>query len=347
MGTKKEYPADSGEPIAVWSADDDCEHEDDCECEDAAERGVWVDTRVASDTLSRGALVLALRECDDDDDDGDDVVRIDDRIAVSCDLATGALTPLRTEGAIFLNRHPWLEEVLREEELPRLRLRAKRAAAQGDRETAAKRALSQPGNAMLPYHELFPADWDLLPVCDGERYWAVDLYCRNPDCTCTSSVIRFHRVEDDATTTFAGEVTIDYADPEPRARTTSPGAGRVFERLWKESEYNLRAHGGGVGGPAPRRRTIGPAENEGTRRRGARLGTHSEKRAVPVRLRKEVQALLPRRPRSRRRRCSQLSPAATESARLEPSAGGSWPMGYDAADDARDARPVAVEGDVH
>lgn len=242
MGAEKEYPADSGEPIAVWPAEIDCEHEDECECEDEddAARGVWVDTRVASDTLSRGALVLALRECDDDDDD-DDVVRIDDRIAVSCDLATGALTPLRTEGAIFLNRHPWLEEVLREEELPRLRRRAERAAAQGDRETAAKRALSQPGNAMLPYHELFPADWDLLPVCDGERYWAVDLYCRNPDCTCTSSVIRFHRVEDDASTTFAGEVTIDYADAEPRARTTSPGAARVFERLWKESEYNLRA----------------------------------------------------------------------------------------------------------
>ncbi|MBX3210769.1 MAG: SEC-C domain-containing protein [Labilithrix sp.] len=239
MGAKKEYPADSGEPIAVWSVDIDCAHEDECACEDDTERGVWVDTRVASDTLARGALVLALREYDDDD--GDDVVRIDDRIAVSCDLATGALTPLRTEGAIFLNRHPWLEEVLREEELPRLRLRAERAAAQGDRETAAKRALPQPGNAMLPYHELFPADWDLLPVCDGERYWAVDLYCRNPDCTCTSSVIRFHRVEDDATTTFAGEVTVDYAEAEPRARSTSPGAARVFERLWKESEYSLRA----------------------------------------------------------------------------------------------------------
>jgi hypothetical protein len=238
VAAEKEYPADSGEPIAVWPADIDCEHEDDCECD--AERGVWVDTRVASDTLSRGALVLALRECDDDDD-GDDVVRIDDRIAVSCNLATGALTPLRTEGAIFLNRHPWLEEALREQELPRFRLRAKRAAAQGDRETASKRALSQPGNAMLPYYELFPADWDLLPVCDGERYWAVDLYCRNPDCSCTSSIIRFHRVEDDETTTFVGEVTIDYANAEARARTSSPGAVRVFERLWKESEYNLRA----------------------------------------------------------------------------------------------------------
>lgn len=240
MATEKEYPVDSGEPVAVWPAEIDCEHEDDCECEDDAEGGVWVDTRVTSDTLSRGALVLALRECDEDDV-GDDLVRIDDRIAVSCDLATGALTPLRTEGAIFLNRHPWLEEALREEELPRLRLRAKRVAAQADRETAAKRALSQPGNAMLPYYALFPADWDLLPVCDDERYWAVDLYCRNPDCSCTTSVIRFHRVEDDETTTFAGEATIDYADAKPRARTSSPSAARVFERLWKESEYNLRA----------------------------------------------------------------------------------------------------------
>lgn len=238
MSAGRKYSADSGEPIPVWPADIDCGHEDDCECEDASERGVWVDTRVAGDTHERGALVLALRECEDDD--GDDVVRIDERVAISCALETGELTPLRTEGAIFLKRHPWLEEALREE-LPRFRRRAERAADQRDRETAAQRALAQSGNAMLPYHAFFPADWDLLPVCDGQRYWAVDLYCRNPDCTCTSSVIRFHRVEDDATMTFFGEVTLDYADAEPRARTSSLDAARVFERLWKESEYSLRA----------------------------------------------------------------------------------------------------------
>jgi hypothetical protein len=238
VGAARKYSADSGEPIPVWPADIDCEHEDDCECEDADERGVWVDTRVAGDTLARGTLVLALRECEEDD--GDDVVRIDDRIAVSCALDTGALTPLRTEGAIFLKRHPWLEEAVREE-LSRFRRRAERAADQRDRETVAKQTLAQPGNTMLPYHALFPADWDLLPVCEGQRYWAVDLYCRNPECTCTSSVIRFHRVEDDATMTFVGEATLDYAEAEPRAQASSPDAARVFKRLWKESEYNLRA----------------------------------------------------------------------------------------------------------
>ena len=37
--------------------------------------------------------------------------------------------------------------------------------------------------------------WNLLPIRDGERYWAIDLFCRNPDCTCSSSVINFYRLD--------------------------------------------------------------------------------------------------------------------------------------------------------
>jgi hypothetical protein len=83
--------------------DDDVDADDEIDADDHEfEHGVWIDTRVASDTLSSCHLVVALRETADDDDD--DVVRFDERIAVSCSLANGAPTPLRTEGAIFLRR---------------------------------------------------------------------------------------------------------------------------------------------------------------------------------------------------------------------------------------------------
>jgi len=234
MGEGERHPVDSGEPILVWAPD---AGGDSGNSDDDYEDGVWIDTRVSSGSPSRGTIELALRQAEEDDDD--DVVRFDERIAVSCSLETGALTPLRTEGGIFLKRHPWLESALRDE-LPRFRRRAQRAAEQTDRESAAKRALARAGNAMLPYHDLFPADWDLLPVCDGQRYWAIDLYCRNPSCDCSSSVIQFHRVDGNSTT-FVGEVTVDYTDNLPRAKSSAPIAANVFERLWKESEYSLRA----------------------------------------------------------------------------------------------------------
>jgi hypothetical protein len=234
MSGGKGRAVDSCRPIIVWAPDPDCEHGVDADCE----HGVWVDTRVTRDTLARGSLVVALRKLDDDDYEVDRVT-VDDTLAVTCALDTGAVTPVGPEGAIFLRRHPWLEEALRAE-LSLFRRRAERAAAQLDRETAAKRALARPGTTMLRYYDLFPADWDLLPIHAGERYWAVDLYCRNPDCTCTSSVINVYRLDDDDTR-LVGEVVLDYADDDPRAEPSSPEAAEVFKTLWAESEYKLRA----------------------------------------------------------------------------------------------------------
>lgn len=228
------HAVDSCQPILLWEPDPTCEHTQNDDCEHFA---IWVATRVAVDTLARGAIVLELREYDDDDDF--DQVAIVDGVALTCALGTGAIEPLGSEGAIFLRHHPWLVDALRAE-VDFFRARAARAAAQIDRESAARNALAVPAQTMIAYHKLFPSDWDLLPIRDGERYWAVDLYCRNADCTCTSSVINFYRL-DDGEPQLIGEVVVDYEDREIEYESSNDEVDALFDMLWSAREYKLRA----------------------------------------------------------------------------------------------------------
>jgi hypothetical protein len=233
-GTRRDRDIDACRPFIVWAPKPYCTHDDD-DCE----HGVWVDTRVTRDTLAGGWLLLALRELDEDDFETDDVA-VDNTITVTCTLDTGGVAATGTEGVVFLRRHPWLADALREQ-LPLFRERAERAAAQLDRESAAREVLARPSTTMVRYSDLFPADWDLLLLHDGDQYWAVDLYCRNPDCDCTSSVIYFYRVDDDDEVHRVGEVTIDYAKDDPAVEPSSKEVGKVFDSLWASCEYKLRA----------------------------------------------------------------------------------------------------------
>ena len=235
MSAGEGHAVDSCRPILLWEPDPTCEHEENEDCEHFA---IWVGTRLAHDSLERGTMALDLREFDEDDE-GDDHVTIAQGIVVSYALETGAIEPLGREGSIFLRHHPWLVASLRAE-LDFFRRRAARAAAQRDRETAAKHVLAIPARTMVAYHQLFPADWDLLPTRDGERYWALDLYCRNPDCTCSSSVINFYRLDDGAPR-LIGEVVVDYAERDIEFQPNNETVDELFDALWSTCEYKLRA----------------------------------------------------------------------------------------------------------
>lgn len=228
---------DACDPIIVWAPDPDCDHEENPYCD----HGLWVETRVTRDALARGSITLSLRPVDDDDDDETEGV-VAESISLTCELETGTCTPDGTDGAIFLRHHPWLENAMRAE-LDLFRRRAARAAAQVDRETSARRALAQSdGSTMIRFHDLFPADWDLLPLHDDDdRYWAVDLYCSNPSCTCSSSIITFHRLDDTGKPPLVGEVVVDYSGREPRVEPSTALAAEIFETLWARVEYKLRA----------------------------------------------------------------------------------------------------------
>jgi hypothetical protein len=226
---------DSGQPILLWEPDPTCDHTQNDDCEHFA---IWVATRLASDTLERGTMVLELRELSDDDDDFGYVAVAND-IVLTCALDSGAVEPRGREGEIFLRHHPWLVDSLRAE-LDFLRGRAARAAAQLDRESAPKKALAVPASTMIAYHRLFPADWDLIPIRDGERYWAVDLYCRNPDCSCSSSAIQFYQL-DHGDPQRVGEVVVDYAERDIEYESSNDAVEAIFDQLWGAREYSLRA----------------------------------------------------------------------------------------------------------
>ena len=219
----------------IW--DPACAHEGDEDCEHAT---IWVATRVTRDTLARGTMELEVREFDDDDLNDFEDVKVSSGITAAYALETGALTPLGVEGELFLRHHPWLAERLRAE-VDFFGGRAARAAGQVDREHA-RNVLSVPSHTMIAYHQLFPADWDLVPIHDGERYWAVDLYCRNPDCTCTSSVINFYDMDNESR--LVGEVVVDYGagdDREIEFEPSNESVDAIFDTLWNASEFRLRA----------------------------------------------------------------------------------------------------------
>lgn len=220
----------------LWEPDPTCDHEENDDCEHFA---IWVATRVTGETLARGTMVLELREVNDDDLEDFDEVTVSSGIAVAYALETGTVTPLGMEGAIFLRHHPWLVEALRAE-LGFFGRRAARAAAQRDRETAAKKELGLFARTMVAYHQLFPADWDLVAIHDGERYWAVDLYCRNANCACSSSVINFYRM-DAGEPRLVGEVGVDYAERDIEFQPSNDSVDAIFDTLWSACEYKLRA----------------------------------------------------------------------------------------------------------
>ena len=186
-------------------------------------------------------------------------------------LATGRCAPVGDVAARLLEEHLWLNHALAER-LDWLRERARRASAQRDRETSCRSALrrAEPG-AMMPYDELFPADWDLVLYEEGVLYWAVDHHCLKPACSCAAVVVAFHRI-DESHVRGVGKVTLDLREPDVHPRASTPLTGRLFEKLWaRRREELVRRHeevrrqvlrvasGHATPAPAPEFRT--PARN--------------------------------------------------------------------------------------
>ncbi len=200
MGAGKEI--DTNAPLFVW-ASAECGH------------GVVVDTRIGHDSLAHGSVTLELREIERDT--GAWVNAFGDPVPVTCSLESGECTPHDHTSARFLYEHRWLKSAL-VDQLHHLRRRAVRAAAQVDRETSARRALANANpDAMIAHDELFPADWDLVVTIEGAPYWAVDLYCHNPQCTCTDVTVSFYQLENGA----KPPPSLGVAEP-PRCGTVGP-----------------------------------------------------------------------------------------------------------------------------
>lgn len=201
MGAGNEL--DTNAPLFVW-ASAECGH------------GVVIDTRIEHDSLARGSVRLELRAIERDTESW--VNAFGDAVPVTCSLETGECTAHDHVSARFLYKHRWLKSALLDQ-LHHLRRRAARVAAQADRETASRRALANANpNAMIAYDELFPADWDLVVTVGGTPYWAVDLYCPNPQCTCSDVAVSFYQLETGARPTpFVGHARLEVGDDDGKS----------------------------------------------------------------------------------------------------------------------------------
>jgi hypothetical protein len=218
---------DAGGPLFVWEPSDDGD-------------GVSVDARFETLDVERRSVVFAVRAAERDDDDGS-LYATSDPTRVTCLLDTGACTADDDDAAAFLADRPWFEEGL-QRHMDHVRQRAWRAVAQRDRETAARRVLATaaPGK-MLAFHDLFPADWDLLFSHDDALYWIVDLYCPNPACDCSSVALTLYHLRKGAPAPLrVGEAQVDLASERPLLEVSTPAARELFAAFWNEHEERLR-----------------------------------------------------------------------------------------------------------
>ena len=205
---------------------------------DPSARGLVVETRIEHDSMARGYVTLELTETEHDA--GVYVNVVGEPVSVSCSLETGECTAHDHDSARFLFEHLWLKAAL-SEQLHHLQRRAQRGAAQADRETVAARALAEANaGTMIAYDALFPADWDLVVMHEDAPYWVVDLYCHNPQCTCTEVTVSFYKLATGASSPpYIGEARLEIGDDELNVVKSSPEVDELVAELLDEYEDRL------------------------------------------------------------------------------------------------------------
>ena len=212
---------DAGGPLLVSPPDDEQE-------------GLWVEARFETLDIEQRTVVLDVVTVERDDDDGA-LFPTSDPARVICRLETGACTADDDAARLLLTDHPELEARL-QSHMDHVRQRAWRAVAQRDRETAARRVLANatPG-IMVAFEDLFPADWDLLFMHDGETYWVIDRYCPTASCDCSSVALTLCLLRtDDPAPLVIGDADADLARKPPRIEVTTPAAREPFAAFSRE-----------------------------------------------------------------------------------------------------------------
>jgi len=214
----------------VWAADEGRSS--------ACQHGVWIDPRYAARSEALlDELTLLLRDAERDGQDAASV--FGEPVTVTLTLSKASVSARDERAQQFLDEHAWLGASL-ELHVDRLRSTVRRAAAQSDRSASVAAGLekSAPGD-LVPYGDLFPADWDLLIQHGGHTYWAMDLHCPNPACTCVEIVVNFENV-DARETRLVGEARLALDARRPKdPRCSTPLAAELFEKLWARRRDEL------------------------------------------------------------------------------------------------------------
>ena len=208
------------------------EHDPPPEC---GHGGVCVDTQLDAAHRTDDRVVLSLRRAKGQESGSVQVEK--GQVFVTLSLATGDCSPHDAQASAFLAEHGWLARALAAR-VDWVRLRVQRAASRRDRTgILAALARAEPG-AMVPHHDVCPADWDLLFNHEGCTYWAIVHHCPNPSCTCTEIVVELQRI-DPQHASHVGRLEIDFAVTRVRPKASTAKAAALFAPLWAEHAAEL------------------------------------------------------------------------------------------------------------
>lgn len=163
--------------------------------------------------------------------DSEDVRRGGRLLRVSLDLDSGAVSPeldtaLESQDESLLHL---VRSELRSDALEFLRARWRRAKHQDDpHEWQSANWDAIDIEYMVPYHEIFPSQWDLCAFADRQRYWLLDYWCLRPGCKCTDVNVDF--IPDGGGSQSAPGLVVDARN----GRVVNPGTSELGPRLWAD-----------------------------------------------------------------------------------------------------------------
>ena len=208
-------------------------------------RGVRVETRLDS-SCAVDEIVLQLARAERHDGGLTDV-DAEHVVTVRLSLGSGRCSAHDEEAEAFLTEHPWLQDAFARSP-EGLQARARRTAAQRDRETSCIERLdrAEPG-ILIPYDELFPADWDLLVKHDdGRTYWVMDSHCSNPSCLCAEIIVDVHALDDSPNVELVGKLRLDLRAKASRPTATTARVARLVDPIWSRHGAELMRRRGDV-----------------------------------------------------------------------------------------------------
>lgn len=168
----------------------------------------------------------------------------DDALAARLDLESAELTVLpEATAAAAPGLADLLVRALKPDLLDLLRERWHRVKGQGDDEWRTVDWDRIELDALVPYPEVFPSQWDLSVVLDRRRYWAVDSWCLAPGCECGCDEIGVQFL--DARGGEVGSLRVDVRrarvvhapDGDPRLR---PLGRELVSDSWSRDELRAR-----------------------------------------------------------------------------------------------------------
>lgn len=238
-----ELVLDGGGPIAIWKEETPgslhrrllirtyvCTSPA-CDCRDVMVDGVVVDDRYEGIQFTSNQLSYSFRRREGDPVDRPPLRRLSATVDVDSgevNFNSSALMERRDEELLG-----WLKKGMDDYQLNRLRKRWRFAkGVDQDRWKRMDWRWWEPGD-MVSWCEVFPDDSNILFPLKKDVFWADDMYCISPDCSCREAGIHFSRVTSNGLENF-GAVSVTLPKGKFAGLMGEGGNEKMLGSLWKQ-----------------------------------------------------------------------------------------------------------------